>query len=75
MYAGAVARGSNTEANVAEQDFGIWNMNERAKAFYEASRKSVGGRPPWSKLNPRDPYDAAMIEAAKQKVRNENGRL
>jgi hypothetical protein len=27
---------------VVEQDFGIWNLNERAKAFYEAARK---GRP------------------------------
>lgn len=55
-------------------DFGIWNVDERARAHYEASRKNVSGHKPWDKLDKNDPYDAAMIETAKNVIRRERLR-
>lgn len=40
------------------------NREAVAKSLYEASRKRVGGRPPWEKLDPGDAYDMGMRDFA-----------
>jgi|DEB0MinimDraft_10_1074344.scaffolds.fasta_scaffold409886_2 hypothetical protein len=39
-------------------------LEAAAKEFYEASRRKVSGRPPWDRLNPKDPYDMGMKQRA-----------
>ena len=49
-------------------------IEAEARKYYEASRKRVGGRPPWERLNPSDAYDMGMrdhaIEQAKRALAN-----
>ena len=40
------------------------SLDEFARLLYEDGRRYVEGRPAWEDLDPQDPYDAGMKEAA-----------
>lgn len=56
-------------------DYGIWNLEARARAHYEEARTRVSGRKPWEQLDNSDPWDASMIETAKNAIRRETFNL
>lgn len=55
-----VTRLSETEPKAPPTTPTEEQVEDRAREFYEASRKRVGGRPSWELLNRNDPYDMEM---------------